>query len=125
MYFCHGLIGHIFLLPQIVDPNRFRFPLRPPLAAAVFVIPHLFLLLGVHRDGRLTELKKLFDFGIDVFELRIAARMRRALHSLAIRLQAVVLLMQELGYQRMAYLVSLTPQLRGQPAHALAGPPQW
>ena len=117
-------IGHIFLLPEIMRLNRFRAPLRPPLAAAVFVIPHQFLLLGVHRDGRLRELEEFLDLGIDVLELRIAVRMRRALAGLAIPLQAVVELMQQFGHQRMAHLMPAAPQFFGQPAHALAGPAQ-
>ena len=38
--------------------------------------------------------------------------------------QAVLLLMQQLGHQRMAHLMPAAAQFFGQPAHALAGPAQ-
>jgi hypothetical protein len=77
-----------------VHLDGFGLALRMPFTAAILVFPHLFLLFRVHRDRRLTVLQERRRPGIDMLKLRIAIRVRRTLFRLAVRLQAVFLLVQ-------------------------------
>src|SRR5208282_1711409 len=62
--------------------------------------------------------------GVDVTELRIPVGMTVALRSLAVALQAVARLIEQVADQGAADLVTLRLQRLRQVAHALAGPPQ-
>ena len=117
-------IGNIFLLPEIMYLDGFGLTLRPPFAAPILVVPYLFLLFRVYGNCRLATLQEFRRLRIDVFKLRIAVRMRGTLLRLAVRLQAVLLFVQQFRNQHMAHLVSLGAQFVGEIAHAFAGPPQ-
>src|SRR5262249_31369926 len=82
------------------------------------------LLLGVHRDDRLAGLQGGPDLAVDVLELGVAVRVALALDRLAVGLEAVPRLMEQLGDDAMAGGVPHPPELLGQLADALARPPQ-
>ena len=65
-----------------------------PFTAAILVFPYLLLLLRVHRNRRLTAPQERRRPGIDMLKLRISIRMGRAFFRLAVRLEAVFLLVQ-------------------------------
>ena len=80
---------------EVVNVHLFGLALALPLAPVVLERAHQFLLLRVHRDHRLPALLESLDLGVDVLELRIAVRVRRALQGLAVALQAVAGLIQQ------------------------------
>ena len=87
-------IGSVFLFFEIVHLDGFGLAPGMPFAAAILVFPYLFLLFRVHRNRRLSALQERRCPRINMLKLRIAVRMRRALFRLAVRLQAVFLLVQ-------------------------------
>src|SRR6266581_5660120 len=117
-------IGNVFLLPEIMHFNAFGLALRPPFAAPILVVPYLFLLFRVYRNCGMAILQEFGRLRIDVFKLRVAIRMRGAFLRLAVRLQAVLLFVQQFGDQHMAHLVSLGSQFGGEIPYAFACPPQ-
>src|SRR5207253_6529182 len=62
--------------------------------------------------------------GVDVAELRIPVGVAVALRGFAVALQTVTRLIEQVGDQGAADLVTLRLQRLRQAAHALAGPPQ-
>src|ERR1700674_4165331 len=74
---------------EVMHPLLFRVPLEPKLSAPVFKVPHQLLLLGIHRDDRLTLLQEASDLLVDMLKLSIAIRMRRAFQGLGVCLQAI------------------------------------
>src|ERR1700736_5370668 len=90
---------------EIMHANLFRIPLRPPLPPSVFELSQQFLLLGVNRYHRLAEGDVAPNFVINVLELGIAVRMRISLLGLAVGLQAVTQLMQQLRDYWIAHLM--------------------
>src|ERR1019366_678428 len=82
-------IGSVFLPPEIMHLDRFGLTLRPPFAAPILIVPHLFLLFRVYGNCWLATMQEFGRLRIDVFKLRIAVRMRGPLLRLAVRLQAV------------------------------------
>src|ERR1700740_2229924 len=89
-------------------PPLLRVSLEPKLSAPVFEVPHQLLLLGIHRDDRLTLPQEASDLAVDMLKLSIAIRMRRAFQSLGVCLQAIAQLMQQLGNQTVADAVTPT-----------------
>src|SRR6266853_573855 len=117
-------IGSIFLLPEIMHLDWFGLTPRPPFAAPILILPYLFLLFRVNGNSWLATVQEFLRLRIDVFKLRIAVRMRGTLLRFAVRLQAVLLLVQQFRNQHVAHLVSLGSQFVGEIPHAFAGPPQ-
>src|ERR1017187_8035179 len=79
-------IGNVFLLSEIMHLDAFGLTLRPPFAAPILVVPHLFLLFRVYGNCWLATMQEFGRLRIDVFKLRIAVRMRGTLLRLAVRL---------------------------------------
>lgn len=75
---------------------------RKPLPAAIVVVADEFLLLRIHVNHRPALLQVSFRSGADVPELRIPIRMIFPFFRLAVALQTVTLLMQNLRYLGMA-----------------------
>ena len=117
-------VGNVFLLSEIMYLDRFGLTLWPPFAAPILVVSYLFLLFRVYGNSGLATLQEFRRLRVDVFKLRITVRMRGAFLGLAVRLQAVLLFVQQFRNQHMAHLVSLGAQFVGEIAHAFAGPPQ-
>src|SRR5271167_40973 len=113
-----------FLDQEVVDTDLFRAALRTIFAPIVAEIPDQFLFLGVDGDHRLLFGQSAGHLGVDVAELRIPVGMAVALRGLAVALQAVPRLIEQVADQGAADLVTLRLQRLRQPAHALAGPPQ-
>src|SRR5580700_11678788 len=111
-------------MTKVMYPHLLRGSLEPKLSAPVFEVPHQLLLLGIHRDDRLTLPQEASDLAVDMFKLSIAIRMRRAFQSLGVCLPAIAQLVQQLGHQTVADAVTTTAQFLGQSAHALASPAQ-
>ena len=109
---------------KVVHPHRFGFAFRTQFSATVLEVAHQFLLLGVHRHDRLPSALEGLHLRVDVLELGVPIRVRRPLPGLAVGLQAVAQLLQQICHQFMADLVTLAVQFVGQLPHALAGPPQ-
>ena len=105
-----------------MDADFLWFSLRSPFATAVLEIADQFLLLCVHRDGRLPFGQRLGYVLVDISELRIAIRMAVALAGLAVGLQTEFLLLQQLPDNRVADPVATVHQFGRQAAQALAGP---
>src|ERR1039457_5839216 len=117
-------IGSIFLFPEIVHLDWFGLTFRPPFAAPILIVPYLFLLFRVYGNSWLAAVQEFRRLRIDVFKLRIAVRMRGALLRLAVRLQAVLLFVQQFRNQHVAHLVSLGSQFVGEIPHAFTCPPK-
>jgi hypothetical protein len=111
-------------IKTVVDANRLEQATRTPLPSGVLELPHEFLLLGVQRDSRLPTFKLLCHPVVDEPELRVAVWMLSPFHLLAIRLQAVPQIVEDLPDQPVAGGVASYRQLLGQHARALARPPQ-
>ena len=95
-------------------------PLLPP----ILVVPDEFFLFGIDGDDRIAPSLDRTGGFMDVQELRVTIRMRRALLRLAIPLEAVLLPVQFLRYGRVADGVPSGRQLPGKFARALTRPPQ-
>ena len=81
-----------------------------------------FLLLRIDRDYRLAARLKVGDRRGDVLELRVAVGMFVSLTRLAVALQAVVYVAQQVGHLLPTDLKVLPLQFGGQSSHTLAGP---
>src|ERR1019366_74998 len=99
-------------------------PCFAPLAAMILVVADQFLLLRVHGNDGLARPQSLFDCAVDMPELRVAIGVRVPLLGLAVALQAVATLPQELGDFGVADPVASGRQFRRKRAGALAGPAQ-
>src|SRR6516225_8599833 len=117
-----------------MDPDLFRVSLGAIFAPVVTEIPtgqarglkahDQFLFLGVDGDHWLLFGQCRGHLGVDLAELRIPVGMAVALRSLAVALQTVTGLIEQVADQGAADLVTLRVQRLRQAAHALAGPPQ-
>src|ERR1700751_4766126 len=112
------------LIREIMDPDFFRVTLGAIFAPVVAEIPDQFLFLGVDGDHRLLFSQRGGHLGIDVAELRIPVGVAVAFRGLAVALQTVTRLIEQVADQGAADLVTLRFQRLRQAAHALAGPPQ-
>ena len=108
-----------------MHPHRFGFALRTQFSATVLEVADQFLLLGIHRNDRLPSALEGLHLRIDVLELGVPIRVRRPLAGLAVGLQAVAQLFQQICHQFVADLVALVVEFVSQFTHALAGPAQW
>src|ERR1700751_3151326 len=113
-----------FLDQEIMDPDFFRVTLGAIFAPVVAEIPDQFLFLGVDGDHRLLFSQRGGHLGIDVAELRIPVGVAVAFRGLAVALQTVTRLIEQVADQGAADLVTLRFQRLRQTAHALAGPAQ-
>ena len=109
---------------EVVHPHVLRIALRPPLPATVLELSDQLLLLGIHRNDRMTLLLSTAHLLVEVVELRIPTRVLGAFGALAVRLQGVAELVQQLVDHTMTHRVPRRLQLGGELAHALGGPPQ-
>src|SRR5216684_4501163 len=109
---------------EVMDPDLFRVALGPIFAPVVTEIPDQFLFLGVDGDHRLLFGQSGGHLGVDVAELRIPVGVTVALRGLAVALQTITRLIEQVADQGAADLVTLRLQRLRQTAHALAGPPQ-
>jgi hypothetical protein len=119
-----GRVATEFRDDEVIDPHRFRLPLRLPLPPGILEVPDQFLLLGIHRDDRLSGLQGGLDLGVDVLELGVPIRMALPLEGLAVSLETIARPVEEFGDHAMAGGVPHPLQLLGQLADTLAGPPQ-
>src|SRR5580658_3906667 len=104
--------------------NLVRCPRFAPLTARILVIADQFLLLGVHGNDRLASPQSVFDGTIDMPELRVAVGMILPFLGLAVTLQAVATLPEELSDLGMTDRMPSSRQFRRQHSSALAGPAQ-
>ena len=109
---------------EIVDIDRLGRTLGPPLPSAVLECADQFLFLRIDRNDRLTPALELLGPLIDVLKLGVAVRVRTALASLAVGLQAVVQRPQQPVDRACADLMTLRAEFVREFAHALAGPAQ-
>src|SRR5258708_18603459 len=107
-----------------MDPDLFRVALRAIFAPVVAEIPDQFLFLGVDGDHRLLFSQSGGYLGVDIDALPIPVREAVALRGLAVALQTITCLLEQVAEQDAADFVTLRlhhpPQTR--PAHS--GPPQ-
>src|SRR6202011_5823398 len=109
---------------EVMDPDIFRVALGAIFTAVVAEIPDQFLFLGVDGDHRLLFSQSGGYLAVDIAELRIPVGVAVALRSLAVALQTVTCLIEQVADQGAADFVTLRLQRLRQTAHALAGPPQ-
>jgi len=109
---------------EVVTLDVQRLLGRQPLLALVFVVTEDLLLLRVDRDDRQALAQILLDLGADVPELGIPVRMIRARLGLAIALQAVVLIVQQLRHLHVTDRMVTRAQASGNHPRALADPAQ-
>src|SRR5437868_758086 len=113
-----------FLDQKIMDPDFFRVTLGAIFAPVVAEIADQFLFLGINGDHRLLFGHRGGHLRVDVAELRIPVGVAVALRGLAVALQTVTRLIEQVADQGAADLVTLRLQRLRQTAQALAGPAQ-
>src|SRR5579871_3148658 len=109
---------------KVVRIDFARLALATPGLPRILEISQGFLLLGVHRNGGLAAPLLRFHAAVDVAKLRIPIRMRLAFARLAVGLQTVAGLLQQMPYRRRSNGIALSAQFLCQPSRALAGPAQ-
>ena len=114
----------LFAVKKIMNAYLFRIAFRAPFPPAVLEIAYPFLLLGVHRNRRRMTLQLPPHPSVDVLELRVPVWMIGPLTRLAVGLETVAGLVQQLPHERMARLVALCPKLFTQSPQTLASPSQ-
>ena len=114
-----------FLVGEVVRLDLRGLSFSLPSLSGVLVIPDDFLFFRVDGDGGLPRPLLRLDTPTNVLKLRITVRMLLALNSLAVRLQTVTGLFEQLGYRRGTGRVPSLFQLLGQFSGALARPLQW
>src|SRR6266436_1469658 len=92
---------------EVMDPDFFRVALGAIFASVVAEIADQFLFLGVDRDHRLPFGQRRGHLGVDVAELRIPVGVAVALRGLAVALQTVTRLVEQVGDQGATDLVTL------------------
>src|SRR5438132_11174724 len=94
----HAVRNRLALLEiqEVVHARALRVPTRPPFPAPILECPNQLLFLSVDRDRRLAPTELLHHLSLNIPKLRIAIRMLRPFHGLAIRLQTVARCPQEL-----------------------------
>jgi hypothetical protein len=127
-----GVVGNIvdpighgaakFLDGKIMHPHVFGGALRAPLAPAILEIADQLFLLGIDRNRRLACRKRFLHMVVDVMKLRVAIRVVRSLTRLAVSLQAVIELVQQLANQCAVDLMAHRAQTLADLAQALACP---
>src|SRR5271167_792340 len=117
-------LGHLWI-GEIMRQNLDGIALRTPLLTRILIGSNQFLLLRVHRDDRYAPAQKYARLIVDVAKLCIALRViHDALRALAIALQGIVQLMQQIGNAVIADLPSVLLQRRFQLPRAQGRPTQ-
>ena len=104
--------------------HRFGIAFVPQLATGVLEVADQLLLLGVHRNCWFPRGQSGADLRIDIAELLVPIRTVAALAGLAVGLQAVVQLSQQIGYHVVPDAVTHRSQRLGEIAQAATGPQQ-
>src|SRR5215470_12876835 len=104
--------------------DEFGLTLGAPLAAVVLEISHQFLALGIDRDDRLISAEEVDRLVVDVTKLCVAIDVPTAFSRLAVCLQAVVHLAQQIAHNGRTDLVTLLCQLPDEITQAPARPQQ-
>src|ERR1700694_608064 len=91
---------------KIMPVALLRRPRLAPLAARILIVADQFLLLRVHGNDWFAYPQRLFDSAVDISELRVAVGMIAPLLGLAVALQTVTILPQELADFGVAYRMS-------------------
>src|SRR6516164_242106 len=94
------------------------------LATGVLEVADQLLLFGVYRNRRFTRGQSGADLSIDIAELFVPIRTAAALAGLAVALQAVVQLSQQIGDNVVPDAVAHRAQRLGEIAQAATGPQQ-
>src|SRR5438132_14213422 len=95
---------------EVMDADFFRVALGAIFAYVVAVIADQYLFLGVDGDHRLPFGQRRGHLGVDVAELRIPVGVAVALGGLAVALQTVTRLVEQVGDQGATDLVTLRLQ---------------
>jgi hypothetical protein len=101
------------LVFEIIHADLFGSPLRLPFLARILEIPDQFLLLRVHRYHRSALSLEGTHLAVDLRELRVPIGMGTAFPSLAIALEAVAQIVQQVSHGRIADLMPLEAQRLG------------
>ena len=109
-------------IDEIVNIDELGLALGVPFAAVVLEIPHEFLALSVDRDDRLISAEEVDGLVVDVTKLCVAVDVVAAFSRLAVCLQAVVHLAQQIANDSRADLVPLFRQLPAKITQTKAGP---
>ena len=107
-----------------MDIDEFGLTVGAPLAAVVLEISHQFLALGASRDDRLISAEEVDRLVVDVTKLCVAIDVPTAFSRLAVCLQAVVHLAQQIAHNGRTDLVTLLCQLPDEITQAPARPQQ-
>jgi hypothetical protein len=110
------------VVDEVVHQDFDRVALRSEFTPTVLVVSHQLALLGVHRDRGLLRLELSPERLVDVLELRVAIWMLCPFETLAIGLQAVAELLEQLRHDRRACLVPLFSQRDDKVPLAARGP---
>src|SRR4030095_2256039 len=113
-----------FFVDKVMDAHQLGHSLRPPFPPALFEIADQFFLLGIDRDNGLRAPLESLHLGIDIFELSVAIRMRGTFFGLAVGLQTVVELLEQVGDLLVPNLKALLLQFCRQFPDALTVPAQ-
>ncbi len=109
---------------KVVDVHGFGLALGLPFFARILEFSHQLLLLRIHRDDGLVPPLKGPHLAVDVLELIVPVRVRRAFAGFAVGLQAVAVLLQQQCDGAIRNRVVPFRQFLGQFGRALAGPAQ-
>src|SRR3984957_16356941 len=112
------------VLRKIVDQRLLRHPLRLPLVPSILEIADQLLLLGIHRDNRLSAPHASIGGRVDALKLSVAIGVSRTFAALAHRLEAIAEVIQQPTHRRRTHRPSLRAQSSGELRSALACPPQ-
>ena len=120
----NGLAARRARNDEVMHADALRRRAGAPGPAAVLERPDQFLLLGVHRDRRLSPSLGRAHLPRDVAKLRVPVGMLTAFARLDVALQAVAEAVQQFGDHRVADGVPKGLEGDRQGARAQAGPPQ-
>ena len=107
---------------KVVAIDLLRLP--SAILSRILQLSQWFFLLGVHRDRWLSLPLLLLHATIDVAKLGVSIRMRVSFARLAVGLQTVARLLEQVPHGGWAHGVSLSHQFLGQAPRALACPTQ-
>src|SRR6266540_524278 len=109
---------------EVMAVHLSRLALRTPRFSGVFELSHSFLLLGVHRDDRLTSFEKFLHLLIDIDKLGVSLRRRQTFLVLPVGLEGIAQLDQSLTHRLVTHWMALPSQLLGNRGSGLIGPSQ-
>ncbi len=111
-------------IEKIRDPPLRGLAARRVLAPGILKIAQVFFLLGVHRDHRLGGGLKALHLLIDICKLGLAIRVGRAFVTLAVRLERVPALLEEVIHTALGNPLPVLPQRRREFVRTLTRPQQ-